>query len=108
TWKVTGFPMTDDHPVLNVTWNDAKAFCAWLSRQEGKTCRLPTEAEWEYACRAGTKTAYYHGDDPEALVEVGNVLDDTFQQKFPSLKLAAIRKKDGYVFSAPVGKFRPN
>ena len=48
-WHNPGFPQTDDHPVLNVTWNDAVAFCQWLSRQEGKTYRLPTEAEWEYA-----------------------------------------------------------
>ena len=43
-WLNTGFPQTDDHPVVNVTWNDAVAFCQWLSRKEGKTYRLPTEA----------------------------------------------------------------
>lgn len=49
-------------PVENASWDDAKAFCRKLGEREGKTYRLPTEAEWEYACRAGTKTAFYFGD----------------------------------------------
>ena len=52
TWRNSGFEQTDEHPVVNVSWNDAVAFCKWLSGKEGKTYRLPTEAEWEYACRA--------------------------------------------------------
>ena len=66
TWKDTGWEQTDAHPVVNVTWNDAKAFCDWLSKKEGKAYELPTEAEWEYACRAGAKTDYAFGDDPRA------------------------------------------
>jgi formylglycine-generating enzyme required for sulfatase activity len=60
---------TDQHPVVNVTWNDAVAFCDWLSRKEGRRYELPTEAEWEYACRAGSSTRYHFGDDPALLGE---------------------------------------
>jgi len=106
TWRSPGFPQTDQHPVTLVSHNDAKAFCNWLSRKEGKTYRLPTEAEWEYACRAGTETIYLHGHDPEGLAKVGNVADGTAKAKFSSwLTIAA---KDGYVFTAPIGSFSAN
>jgi formylglycine-generating enzyme required for sulfatase activity len=52
-WRSPGFAQTDEHPVTCVTWNDAVKFCEWLSRRDGQTCRLPTEAEWEYSCRGG-------------------------------------------------------
>jgi formylglycine-generating enzyme required for sulfatase activity len=52
-----------DQPVINVSWDDAKLFVAWLSQKTGKKYRLPTEAEWEYAARAGTKTAFWWGKD---------------------------------------------
>jgi len=55
------------NPVERVSWNDAQAFCQKLSQITGKTYRLPTEAEWEYACRAGTTTRYYFGDDANQL-----------------------------------------
>ena len=55
----------DDRPVDNVSWNDALQFCQLLSAKTGQTVRLPTEAEWEYACRAGTTTRYAFGDDPD-------------------------------------------
>ena len=57
-----GLSRADDEPAIFVSWHDAVAFCRWLSEREGKPYRLPTEAEWEYACRAGTTTAYHTGD----------------------------------------------
>lgn len=72
TWKSALITQTEDHPIVKVSWNDAVAFCAWLSKKEGKKYRLPTEAEWEYACRAGTKTQFHSGDDEAGLKEVAN------------------------------------
>ncbi len=63
-----GLSHEDDEAVIFVSWHDAVAFCAWLSEREGRPYRLPTEAEWEYACRAGTTTAYHTGDTlPESF-----------------------------------------
>jgi formylglycine-generating enzyme required for sulfatase activity len=106
TWRDPGFEQTDDHPVVEVSWNDAVAFAEWLSRKEGKLYRLPTEAEWEYACRAGSTTRYHFGDDPEGLAEVGNVADGTAKAKYPAW--TTIAAQDGFVNTSPVGRFRPN
>ena len=104
------FGQTDMHPVVNVSWNDAMAFCAWLSREEGEHYRLPTEAEWEYACRAGTTSRFGNEDTLEALRGSANIGD-------ASLALEAIdilpdswmvSWNDGYPFTAPVRSFKPN
>jgi formylglycine-generating enzyme required for sulfatase activity len=75
-WQNVGFEQIERHPVVNVTWDDAVAFCEWLSKKEQKTYRLPTEAEWEFACRSGTTTCWYFGDNDAELCKYawdGNV-----------------------------------
>ena len=106
SWRNPGFEQTDEHPVIVVSWNDAAAFCKWLSGKEGKTYRLPTEAEWEYACRGGTTTRYGSGDDPETLAKAGNLADAAVKAKFPAL--GGIKASDGFAFTSPVGSFQPN
>lgn len=109
SWRNTGFEQTDRHPVVNVTWNDAAAFCKWLSHKEEAEYRLPTEAEWEYACRAGTTTHFSQGDNAGGLAAVGNVADETARRKLARYQSWSYTSdRDGYAFTAPVGSFRPN
>jgi formylglycine-generating enzyme len=108
TWKKPGFPQDDNHPVVMVSHNDAQAFVQWLSRKDGKTFRLPTESEWEYAARARTMTRFSSGDDPEILATVGNIYDGTAKKKFPVLFGRGIKAQDHFVYTAPVGRFNPN
>jgi formylglycine-generating enzyme required for sulfatase activity len=108
SWRWPGFAQTDEHPVVNVTWNDAKAMADWLSRTEGRRYRLPTEAEWEYACRAGTRTHFHSGDDLQALAGVANLFDPGSAALWPQWREHAAPHDDGHVFTAPVASYSPN
>ena len=118
--QATGRKLPDDagfgrgkRPVINVSWDDAQAYAAWLSEKTGKQYRLPTEAEWEYAARAGSQTARYWGDDRDNRLACAfaNVYDRKNQaeiQKRYSWAGTSFDCDDDYPFTAPVGQFKPN
>jgi len=108
SWRNPGFAQGNDHPVVNVTWNDAVAMASWLSAKEGAAYRLPTEAEWEYACRAGTQMRFAGGDNPASLLRSANVFDADAARSWPKWQPFALPASDGYTFTAPVGHFSPN
>ncbi len=76
TWRNPGFAQSDNHPVVCVTWNDANAYLQWLSATTGQKYRLPSEAEREYATRAGSSSAYWWGDS--ITMEQANFRDETY------------------------------
>ncbi len=105
-WSAPGFQQREESPVVQVSWQDVQAYLDWLSEREGQEYRLPTDVEWEYACRAGSSRRYWHGDDAAGLVAVGNVADRTAQE---DLGLPwGVSGRDGYAVTAPVGSFRRN
>ena len=106
SWRKVGFEQADTHPVVCVNWDDATAFTAWLGRKARRTVSLPTDAQWEYACRAGTATVYQWGDDPDHGKGWCNVADATAKQKFTWWK--TFSWADGHVFTAPVASYKPN
>ena len=108
SWKMPGFPQAGDHPVVAASWNDAVAFCAWLSKKENLKYRLPTEAEWEYACRAGSQKAYPWGDDPSDGKGWANCADQTLLRGIPKWKGGTFNWSDEFVNTSPVGSFKAN
>ena len=108
SWRNPGFVQGGNHPVVNVTWNDALALSRWLTEKEGVRYRLPSEAEWEYAARAGTRTRYHSGNDVQSLLKVSNLFDIDAAKNWPKWQRYALEGHDGFEFTAPVGSFAPN
>lgn len=107
-WRNPGYSQADSHPVVCVSWDDAKAYVAWLSRKTGKSYRLLSEAEWEYAARAGTSTARYWGESPDQACGYANVGDQTTKSQVPGWIYDVHNCTDGHATTAPGGSFKPN
>ncbi|HEX3654572.1 MAG TPA: formylglycine-generating enzyme family protein [Pirellulales bacterium] len=106
SWRNPGYAQADEHPVVKTSWNDARAFCKWLGEKDGQEYGLPTEAQWEFACRAGSRTRYSFGDDVQGMAKHANVADAKFRE-VTGMKWG-IKENDGYAFTAPVGQYQKN
>jgi formylglycine-generating enzyme required for sulfatase activity len=110
SWRNTGFAQTDEHPALCISYDDATAYAAWLAQQTGQPYRLASEAEWEYAARAGTSTAWYWGDAAEPGCENANLVSSAMIVSLgsPPYWKAKLACQDAHTDSMPVASFPPN
>lgn len=107
-WRDPGYGRDPypNEPVACVTWRDVKAFTLWMTAKTGKPYRLPSEAEWEYASRAGIEGPYAWGDDPNGGCDVANHYDVSGTN--PNLPHVPVTCDDGFAMVAPVGSLKPN
>ncbi len=108
-WRNPGYAQEDSHPATCISWRDAKAYVVWLSQRTGKVYRLLTEAEWEYAARAGTTTRRFWGDYGDESCAYANGADQTTKAQVPGAANWLVANcNDRYAHTAPVGSYRAN
>ena len=121
SWRNPGFDQTDAHPVTCISWQDAHDYATWLARKTGQHYRLPTEAEWEYAVRAGSSTRFFWGADEDAACLHANVADPALLRTNPIIRelaetgarngnrsLRIVHCEDGAAYTVPVATYPPN
>ena len=101
------------YPAINVSWKDAQVYVAWLSEATGKRYRLPSEARFEYAARAGTSTPWFWGPEEDSFgskkaCEYANTHDEAGKDAHPMYVWSHHQCNDGYPENAPTGKYKPN
>jgi formylglycine-generating enzyme len=108
-WRNPRYAQDDSHPAVCVSWDDASAYARWLSQKTGKHYRLLTEAEWEYAARAGTTTTRFWGDDGNRSCDYANGADLATRARVPATSQWPVADcNDRYAYTAPVGSYRAN
>ena len=105
-WENPGFAQTGSHPVTCTSWNDAKAYVAWLSAKTGQHYRLPSASEWEFSARAGGTAAQPWSADGADACANANVADQSAAHRYPGWAVFACN--DGFVQTSPVGSFKAN
>jgi formylglycine-generating enzyme required for sulfatase activity len=103
-WRNPGFKQEDNHPVVVMAWSDTQEFCKWATKATGRTVRLPTEAEWEYAARGPKSLKYPWGDEWEGIL--ANVADASLRRAGFNMKWGEIKEDDGYPFTSPGGAYK--
>jgi formylglycine-generating enzyme required for sulfatase activity len=113
SWRSPGFTQEGSHPVVCVSWDDAKAYVDWVARKTGKPYRLLSEAEWEYAARGrtspGSYPRFWFGNDESDLCRNGNGADQKARDRIEGAKTWTVAPcNDGYAYTSPVGHYTPN
>ncbi len=109
TWDGANVPAQprDDHPATCIDWHDAHAYTQWLAKQTGKPYRLPSEVEWEYAAKAGSRALQAWGGNASRHCDHANSNDRSTMERYP-LAWRSVDCRDGFSDVAPVGSLRPN